>query len=130
MLTCMRGFGIAQRGMLVQRVHQSNVYHGREPVLPLHGNNYVPSALPCPSFLSNTNNASSLAAKLGSGICSTFSHSDISLAIHSAIVSSAKPVKPEAFCEPAETIVVPPDNPTGSASRDEQARRSDTYNKP
>lgn len=60
------------------------------------------------AFFSKTNSASSLPAKLGKGICNTFSQSAISLATQSAIVSFANAVKPLVFWAPAEMIVVPP----------------------
>ena len=58
-------------------------------------------------FLSYTKRASSLPAKLGSGIWHTFSQPGITLANQSTSNSSAKAVYPFAFCVPATTIVEP-----------------------
>jgi len=49
------------------------------------------------AVFSKIKSASSFPAKLGRGICSTASQPGISRVIHSAIVSLAKAVKPEAF---------------------------------
>lgn len=67
---------------------------------------------------SKAKSASSLPAKLGSGIWKILFQSGISRAIHSAIVSFANAVKPEAFCELAATIVEPPINGVSSNTQE------------